>query len=609
MTSRESSPLWILAWDGAPAWLTRRVLAEGIMPNLARLRKEGASAAGLRSDAPDCSTPPAFAALWTGHRASQNGITSFRIPSQPPKAHDLLSWESGFDPFLLEREPLWIAAIREGRSCTLVHTPLSAPVEAWQPDRPFGVPDDAPLTILHGYGRQLASPRVLQNPPPRKPGPWVGLDFPWQDLQEFDLGEEGQPLPALALPDEHGSITSLWLAPDHERGAEGFRLEGGSEGAMSAPFPCGDGAWRRCRLFEISPDGRELLLWFSGAFELQCRPPELGPIYERELGPFGGGGDYRSLAHGLFGPCDTDGRAEGRYLETHLRAMEHFRRASLHAIEHHPAELMVFYHPGLDEVGHQWAGIVDEESPAHDPKKARLAWPIIREAFAEADRHLGEVMDRRPSNGHLILLSDHGMGSIHRHFLPNVVLRKAGFLVPRDEEGSRIDLERSSLLYLPANNGFVSLNREGRPGGWVGEEKADALLEEARDALMACLDPLTGDPALAAVIRVDRLDPSMDFHGRGRGELFLVTRRGYSMGDGLGEEPLVDPPLAGHHHHSPGFPQHLGIFDLVGPDVAAEGSMGVIDVLDVHEVLREMLELRPSQGPGRAVASFRRPKP
>src|SRR5437870_3531990 len=69
----------IVSWDGAANWVVDRLLAEGRLPNVARLAKMGVRAEYCTPAYPS-KTFPGHAALWTGAYGDVNGITNNDTP-------------------------------------------------------------------------------------------------------------------------------------------------------------------------------------------------------------------------------------------------------------------------------------------------------------------------------------------------------------------------------------------------------------------------------------------------------------------------------------------------------------------------------------------------
>lgn len=593
-------PLWILSWDGAAPWMVERALRDGATPNLERLRARGVYAAGSVTDSPDPTTPPGHAILWTGVPASQNGITSFRIPHPSHPERLGYEWKSGFDATQMKAEPLWVTALKAGRSVTLVHTPLSGPAPYWDEHRPFGLGDTKELTIYHGYGEPAFPGGWMENPKLRPSQDWKGLDLDFTGALEFQFRARPLSVPVLLPREEDGSYRRCYIARDKRAGSPGAWLEPGPKGDFSPPIELEIGLKTQFRLFDLKPDGSGLKLYSAPGFHPDFFPESRIASYHEALGSFPGGGAYRLYGDGAFGPPLADSKAEALYLETHLAAMQHFRASSLFALDRAPADLMIFYHPGIDEACHLWAGLVQPEGPAFDANLDAMLWPHFLEVFREADRHLGALLDRLPEDGHLILVSDHGISGIHRHFLPNVVLRDAGLLRHTRRHRDPIDWKKTRAFYHPANNGFVFLHDERFPRGQAIEDRA-ARIEEVKEALMKPVDPETGRSILAHVLDVSQLPESSEYRGQGRGDLYLVLRPGYSMGETFHRQALLPAHLKGHHQQMAGLRAHHAIFLATGKRLRRDHALGILQHPDVHETARSLLALEPGTGPGKVL--------
>ncbi|NCO34503.1 MAG: hypothetical protein AUJ92_02850 [Armatimonadetes bacterium CG2_30_59_28] len=168
----------VLSWDGAPAWLVDRMLDEGRLPNLARLRARGASFAHSVSNFPDPSTPCGHASLWTGADSAVHGITGYFIPSFPSNEHTVLEKRIGFGSYLLQAEPFWIPFLEAGRNVTLVHTPHQYPFSAYTTAKRFGADVGRNLTILDGFGENEVNtwPERLRQEYLDRVGTFLGKD-------------------------------------------------------------------------------------------------------------------------------------------------------------------------------------------------------------------------------------------------------------------------------------------------------------------------------------------------------------------------------------------------------------------------------------------------
>ncbi|HOX39668.1 MAG TPA: alkaline phosphatase family protein [Candidatus Brocadiia bacterium] len=142
----------------------------------------------------------------------------------------------------------------------------------------------------------------------------------------------------------------------------------------------------------------------------------------------------------------------------------------------------------------------------------------VEEAYAAADALIGKTMEMMRKGDELIVLSDHGFTEFRRCVSLNSWLMSEGYLCLKGGAqrcGSYFadaDWTRSSAYALGMNGVF--LNVRGRESqGIVEPEKAAALAEEIAVKLRALSDPSTGERAVANVHKADDI-----FHGPYAGE-------------------------------------------------------------------------------------------
>ncbi|MES2459149.1 MAG: alkaline phosphatase family protein, partial [Armatimonadota bacterium] len=108
-TKGKAKRVVIVSWDGAANWIVSRLVAEGKLPNVARLAKQGVQAAYSTPAFPS-KTACGHAALWTGAYGDVNGITGNSVPVLPRGEHTLLESRSAFLSSSLLAEPLYVTA-------------------------------------------------------------------------------------------------------------------------------------------------------------------------------------------------------------------------------------------------------------------------------------------------------------------------------------------------------------------------------------------------------------------------------------------------------------------------------------------------------------------
>ncbi len=79
----------LFIWDGAAQWIESRFLAEGKLPHLQRMVREGAWSDGMITSYPT-KTAAAHAVFWTGVYGHTSGITGNSVLLEPPAEHTRL---------------------------------------------------------------------------------------------------------------------------------------------------------------------------------------------------------------------------------------------------------------------------------------------------------------------------------------------------------------------------------------------------------------------------------------------------------------------------------------------------------------------------------------
>ena len=164
--------------------------------------------------------------------------------------------------------------------------------------------------------------------------------------------------------------------------------------------------------------------------------------------------------------------------------------------------LLFYYFGNLDQVTHMmyrhFAGVDPGEGPQADPEFTR----VIPDLYRNADRIVGETLDRLGSDDLLIVMSDHGFAPWNRSFSLNTWLRNQGYLVLKDSDQSadsgllhNVDWSRTRAYGLGFNGLYINqLSRERE--GIVPVQQAPLLIAEIASRLKEVIDPATGTPVV-----------------------------------------------------------------------------------------------------------------
>lgn len=191
--------------------------------------------------------------------------------------------------------------------------------------------------------------------------------------------------------------------------------------------------------------------------------------------------------------------------------------------------------------GHHWWHLHDADHPDHDPHMAAALDAPLKAVYTALDRSIGEVIDAAGPDARILVLGSHGMGPqnnesvvldeilkrLERAERPTRTslfsrLKSAWYLLPRQVRGlpllriakRRMQRGLQTSLLVPerqsrrcftipynAHAGAIRFNVVGREAHGIVQPGADyqALCRQLREALMALVDPHTGEPIVAEV--------------------------------------------------------------------------------------------------------------
>ncbi len=614
--SPEADPqLIIMSWDGAGDRTVDRLLAEGKLPHLARLAAGGVAAEHSVSSVPTM-TAAAFASLWTGCWGNLNGVTNNWVIPRPTAEHTVLESARGFSSEVLRAEPLYVTAAKAGKRVVVLSATQAYP-ESPHVDslRRAGVPDGRYLSFS-GFEHKIADAVMLDASRPRPAGEgWDDvarsgeahqIDFTVADsaFRALIFDHPDDPAEGLdtVLVRQTGTRTQATLKP---------RPAGDRAKGWSIPFPVSRGELEGntfFRLFELAPDGSRLALYQRRSSGLRgAHTPRQRAAYTAAYPGFHdtGYGPYRDGRLGTPLALGGDGTAEQRLLELVAFDALLLERGIRFALSTWKPDVLLHYSHATDDAGHLWTGILDAESPGHDPELANKIRPYYDRVFQHLDAWLGAVMDMAPG-AVVALISDHGMAGTDRYVYLNRALEDAGLLA-RGEEG---EIDLSGTRVLAAESPFyLRVNERSWKSGIVEPGERDALIEAAAEALLAIVDPLTGRRVVTRVFH------PRDFpdHGiLGEGDLYLDFAPGYYPKNGA-SDVLFGPSRSswseGNHGYWPERRDMHAIFYAAGPGLRRGIMVPPTRHVDVAPTLAHIAGFpAPPQATGRvAWAMFAEP--
>jgi len=237
------------------------------------------------------------------------------------------------------------------------------------------------------------------------------------------------------------------------------------------------------------------------------------------------------------------------FFEEWKTVMQNREKLLLHLLHHQPWELFTVVFGMTDTLAHTLWHYLDPAHPAYYDERAATYREIFFDGYQQCDRILGRLWDALPNDTHLLVLSDHGFGTIRprqwlirflaergwlqfqqpgglggaSRFLRSAALKaytELGWLrkwIRELRPGSKGKLKQAlaqgglltetaaidpaTSVALPSDMGtHIYLNRADRfPAGLLDSQQAGRLAGEIRQALLAAQDPVDRLPIVRAV--------------------------------------------------------------------------------------------------------------
>jgi len=517
--------LIVLGFDGMDYEVTRRMIAAGELPHLARLAETGAFSPLETSIPPQ--SPVAWSDFITGLDAGGHGIFDFlhrdpatmvpylstTVTEPPSRVITIGRWQlplGGGDVRLMRHgTPFWEVLEREGVGTTIVRMPANFPPSgtAGRELSGMGTPD-----ILGGYGTYS-----LFTTAPERVAATAGGNIQRAEIRRGVLRAalRGPPNPLLAEPEN--LIAEFIVHIDPVRPT--VRIEIGDEDLVLAEGEWSD--WTPVEyplpLFQkLRGMARFYLKQVRPEFQLYVSPVNIDPLAPALPISSPGGfaaalaGDGRFYTQGF--PEDTDAISDGVFDYDEFLAQADLAAGEIRGhyealLEEFEDGLLFNYFGFIDQVSHIMWRATDPEHPAYDEARDGPYAGVIEDLYREADEIVGQTLGRLEElggDGTLVVMSDHGFASWRRAFSLNAWLEQNGYLKVRDpnrrdlEFLTNVDWSETRAYALGLSGLYVNL--EGREAnGIVAPADRDALLAGIAEALLAEVDPATGSPAITRV--------------------------------------------------------------------------------------------------------------
>jgi predicted AlkP superfamily phosphohydrolase/phosphomutase len=518
----------ILGFDGMDPELAGRFMAEGKLPNLAKLREQG-TFRKLRTTFPPIS-PVAWSTFMTGVNPGKHNIYDF-----------LARDRNNYLPFLSSAEirgpkrtlkvgkytiplgkprirgmrhgtPFWHWLGKAGIFCSVIRVPVTFPPEKFSGVLLSGmcVPD-----LKGSQGTFCLCTTRTSGSKFREGGVRVPMERNGSGWRSYIPGPD-DPLKNGSGRELRADFAVEKTAEDRVRitvDAESLTLSIGEYSPwIPVKFKAGLGFTARgiCRFYlkELSPE-----------VEVYVTPVNIDPA--RPDLPISHPVTYSIYLSKLFGPYATLGLAEdtwalneevlddGAFLAQCYSNHEDRERMLFDALDKTRQGLCACVFDTTDRVQHMFWRYLEEDHPAARelPKEQRPK--VIEELYSRMDALVGRVMKQIGEETLLLVVSDHGFKSFARCVNLNAWLHQNGYLAlkaGKAESGDwfdDVDWSRTRAYTMGLNGLYLNLKGRERQGVVAPGEEAEKLKAELRSKLNGLTDPSTGRVGITGIFDCD----------------------------------------------------------------------------------------------------------
>ncbi len=517
--------LVVLGLDGMEPTIAEKLMDEGKLPNLARLKKEG-TYARLRTTTPAIS-PVAWSSFMTGSEPSKHNIFDFL--SRDPRTYlpDLSSARIGkptrtlaLGKYLVplskpeirgmrKSVPFWKILGEKGVISTVLRVPITFPPEKFKGHLLSGMcaPDlkgsqgtfalfteDADKVRRHEGGVAVLV---------RREGPVIRTEISGPENSLLKVPEEIRLGLTITIDRE---AAGAWLAIEGQK--KFFLKEKTFSPWVPVAFKAGLGMKVRgiCR-FRIAS--------LEPKFEMYMTPLNIDP--EKPALPIAHPFIYSVYLSKLLGRFITLGEAndtwalnegaldERSFLELTYANHAEWEAMLMNALAKTPRGVVVIVFETTDSIQHMFLRYLDKTHPALKSAPAEMSAAVIEDLYTKMDGLVGRVAAGLGEKGVLFVMSDHGFKSFRRGVNLNSWLHQNGYLalVPGKSESGEwfkdVDWTRTKAYALGL--GGLYLNLQGRESQGIVEPGAGAaaLKAELGRKLTSLRDGANGPAAITRV--------------------------------------------------------------------------------------------------------------
>ena len=506
----------VVGLDGMAPELAEKWMAEGKLPNLARLRDEGFYGR-LRTTTPAIS-PVAWSSFMTGAEPSKHNIFDFlsRDPktylpdlssariSKPKRTIRLGKYEVPISKPVIQgmrrSVPFWKILGDKGIPSTVLRVPITFPPEKFNGHLLSGMcaPD---LKGSQGtFSFFTSDPAKIQK---AEGGVFFPVEVKGNKVETYLSGPENTMLrtPAEIKLPVRITIDEKKASARIEVSGQAFTLKKGEFSPwINLTFKPGLG-------IKIKAIAKFLVTGLSPHFEMYVTPLMLDP--EKPALPISHPFYYSVYLSKLLGTYITLGEAndtwalnegalnEEQFLELTYSNHLEWERMLFNALRKMKRGHITIVFETTDSISHMFWRYLDPSHPALKKGPADLSPKVIEDLFVRMDDLIGRVLAALGPKSALFIMSDHGFKPFRRGVNLNTWLLQNGYLaLAEGAEGGEwfkgVDWSRTKAYALGL--GGVYINQKGREAqGIVPPSEARALRKEIQEKLCGLRDPEAGN--------------------------------------------------------------------------------------------------------------------
>jgi predicted AlkP superfamily phosphohydrolase/phosphomutase len=531
----------VIGADGMDPIRVEKLMAEGRLPNLARLRSEGGFRPLTTSIPPQ--SPVAWSNFITGAGPGVHGIFDFihRDPQKPAVPYwsgNMIKAVSEKDPWPLpwpmrgyqyprstyENElrrrgtPFWSHLDAAGIPVYLYRLPADYPPTKSEAGNAsslgdMGVPDAlgnqgtyqhySSLRRRESKGGEGYKLRLRQD---YKTGAHIGKL--WGPPNEYKVSTPEMSVEFSVYPDPENDVAKIVYVNEGVLANETVELlinvgewsDWQRVEFLKTPVGPQFKTMVRFLLQQVRPELRVYtspLNFIPTEPEIQfSEPADFVKAVGESIGPFytqGFAEQFNALKHGIF--TDEEYRIQSWYvLGERLKILDY-------ALDHFEEGFLFFYFSSSDLQAHMFWWDSEAKHPVRAPEAAKKYDAVVEDVYEKIDEAVGHCRQRLGEDTTVLVLSDHGFADFRRGVAVNTWLRDEGYLVAK--QGVMVDTDWSKTrAYSFGVGGHIYLNLRGREkDGIVDPQDRDTLLREISEKLMRVVDPQTGLPVLHRIYR------------------------------------------------------------------------------------------------------------